>query len=52
MNDLEHLAIQLLARFGLKEPAKPLAKQLARSDVFMSEKEHEGCWTSLRDSPS
>ena len=34
MNDLEHLTVQLFARFGLKELANPVGKQLDRSDVF------------------
>ena len=34
MNDLEHLTVQLFARFGLKELAKPVEEQLDRHDVF------------------
>jgi hypothetical protein len=34
VNDLEHLTVQLFARFGLEELAKPVRQHLDRDDVF------------------
>jgi hypothetical protein len=34
VNDIEHLTVQLFARFGLEELAKPVGEQLNRLDVF------------------